>query len=94
MPDFPDGLKYIPNREIRNPLIEPKQTVQIREGKNLSRYKEDKQEFRLLLSKSIQGKEKMHARFIFTSQCGASVPAGFDCRTHPHANCTDWSLLD
>ena len=36
----------------------------------------------------------MHDRFILTDQCGISVPGGLDCRTHSHANSTDWSLLD
>jgi hypothetical protein len=36
----------------------------------------------------------MHDRFILTDQCGISTPGGLDCRSHTHANSTDWNLLD
>ena len=36
----------------------------------------------------------MHDRFILTDQCGIFTPGGLECRTHSHANSTDWSLLD
>lgn len=50
--------------------------------------------FRVFLWESLPGSETMHDRFILTDQCGISVPAGLDCRSHSHANSTDWSLLD
>jgi len=50
--------------------------------------------FRVFLWESLPGYESMHDRFILTDQCGISTPGGLDCRTHSHANNTDWSLLD
>ncbi len=55
---------------------------------------QDKHKFRVFLWESIDHGETMHDRFILTDQCGISTPAGLDCRTHSHANSTDWSLLD
>lgn len=50
--------------------------------------------FRMFLWESLPGSESMHDRFILTDQCGISAPGGLDCRSHSHANSTDWSLLD
>ena len=54
----------------------------------------DGHRFRVFLWESLPGSESMHDRFILTDQCGISAPGGLDCRTHSHANSTDWSLLD
>jgi hypothetical protein len=54
----------------------------------------DNHRFRVFLWESLPGSESMHDRFILTDQCGISTPGGLDCRTHSHANSTDWSLLD
>jgi hypothetical protein len=54
----------------------------------------DSHRFRVFLWESLPGSESMHDRFILTDQCGISVPGGLDCRSHSHANRTDWSLLD
>lgn len=54
----------------------------------------DNHRFRVFLWESLPGSESMHDRFILTDQCGVSTPGGLDCRTHSHANSTDWSLLD
>ncbi len=54
----------------------------------------DGHRFRVFLWESLPGSESMHDRFILTDQCGISTPGGLDCRTHSHANSTDWSLLD
>lgn len=54
----------------------------------------DGRRFRVFLWESLPGSQSMHDRFILTNQCGISVPGGLDCRTHSHANSTDWSLLD
>jgi len=54
----------------------------------------DGHRFKVFLWKSISGSELMHDRFILTDQCAISTPGGLDCRTHSHANSTDWSLLD
>lgn len=54
----------------------------------------DGHRFKVFLWESIPGSETMHDRFILTDQCGISTPGGLDCRTHSHANSTDWSLLD
>ncbi|MBW1706177.1 MAG: hypothetical protein JRJ86_13570 [Deltaproteobacteria bacterium] len=54
----------------------------------------DGHRFKVFLWESIPGSESMHDRFILTDQCGISTPGGLDCRTHSHANSTDWSLLD
>lgn len=54
----------------------------------------DDHRFRVFLWESLPGSETMHDRFILTDQFGISVPGGLDCRTHSHANSTDWSLLD
>jgi hypothetical protein len=54
----------------------------------------DGHRFRVFLWESLPGSESMHDRFILTDQCGISVPGGLDCRTHSHANSTDWNLLD
>jgi len=56
--------------------------------------KADGHRFRIFLWESLPGSESMHDRYILTDQCGLSVPGGLDCRTHSHANSTDWSLLD
>jgi len=48
----------------------------------------------VFLWESLPGSESMHDRFILTDQCGISAPGGLDCRSHSHANRTDWSLLD
>jgi hypothetical protein len=50
--------------------------------------------FRVFLWESLPGSESMHDRFILTDQCGISAPGGLDCRSHSHANSTDWNLLD
>lgn len=54
----------------------------------------DGHRFKVFLWESLPGSESMHDRFILTNQCGISVPGGLDCRTHSHANSTDWNLLD
>ena len=54
----------------------------------------DGHRFRVFLWESLPGSESMHDRFILTDQCGISTPAGLDCRSHSHANSTDWGLLD
>jgi len=54
----------------------------------------DGHRFRVFLWESLPSSESMHDRFILTDQCGISTPGGLDCRTHSHANSTDWSLLD
>jgi hypothetical protein len=54
----------------------------------------DGHRFRVFLWESLPGSESMHDRFILTDQCGVSTPGGLDCRTHSHANSTDWNLLD
>lgn len=54
----------------------------------------DGHRFRVFLWESLPGSESMHDRFFLTDQCGISVPGGLDCRSHSHANTTDWSLLD
>jgi hypothetical protein len=54
----------------------------------------DGHRFRVFLWESLPGSEHLHDRFILTDQCGISAPGGLDCRTHSHANTTDWSLLD
>jgi hypothetical protein len=48
----------------------------------------------VFLWSSSDGPESMHDRFILTDQCGISCPGGLNCKSHPHANSTDWSLLD
>ena len=48
----------------------------------------------MFLWESLLGSESMHDHFILTDQCGISIPGGLDCRSHSHANRTDWSLLD
>ena len=54
----------------------------------------DGHRFKVFLWESIPGSESMHDRFILTDQCAISTPGGLDCRTHSHANSTDWNLLD
>jgi len=54
----------------------------------------DGHRFRVFLWESLPGSESMHDRFILTDQCGISAPGGLDCRSHYHANSTDWNLLD
>lgn len=54
----------------------------------------DHHRFRVHLWECQAGGESMHDRFVLTDQCGISVPGGLDCRTHSHANSTDWTLLD
>ena len=54
----------------------------------------DGHRFRVFLWKSLPGSESMHDRYILTDQCAISTPGGLDCRTHSHANSTNWSLLD
>ena len=54
----------------------------------------DNHRFKVFLWESIPGSESMHDRYILTDQCGLSIPAGLDCRTHSYANSTTWSLLD
>jgi len=54
----------------------------------------DRHRFRVHLWDCQPGGESMHDRFILTDQCAVSVPGGLDCRTHSHANSTNWTLLD
>lgn len=54
----------------------------------------DGHRFKVFLWESLPDSESMHDRFILTDQCGISTPGGLDCRTHSHANSTNWSLLD
>ncbi len=54
----------------------------------------DGHRFRVFLWESMHGSESMHDRFILTDQCGISAPGSLDCRSHSHANSTDWSLFD
>lgn len=54
----------------------------------------DGHRFRVFLWESLSDSESMHDRYILTDQCGISTPGGLDCRSHSHANNTDWSLLD
>ncbi len=54
----------------------------------------DGHRFRVFLWETLPGSGSMHDRFILTDQCGISAPGGLDCRSHSHANSTDWSLLD
>ncbi len=54
----------------------------------------DHHRFRVHLWDSRPGGESMHDRYILPDQCAISVPGGLDCRTHSHANSTNWTLLD
>lgn len=54
----------------------------------------DGHRFKVFLWESLPGSENPHDRFILTDQCGISAPGGLDCRTHSHANNTNWILLD
>lgn len=54
----------------------------------------DGHRFKVFLWESLPGSQSLHDRFILTDQCGISAPGGLDCRSHSHANSTDWSLLD
>jgi hypothetical protein len=46
-----------------------------------------------LWSEALDGR-RMHARYIFTDQCGVSVLDGLDCFNTAPARSSDWSLLD
>ncbi len=54
----------------------------------------DNHRFSIYLWESLPGSEHMHDRYILTNQCGVSIPGGLDCRSHSHANSTDFNLID